>query len=576
MSLRNRVVLPVVAFLAFAFLPGCSSNSNSGGGHVTPPPSGGFTNANLKGTYVFSYSGSDSINGGSPFAAVGTFTADGAGNISGGTFDDDDPFFGGPVTGIGVVSPSAYTITSDGRGNGKLFTDHANVGNFGIDFVLTSASHGLIIRFDGNGTGSGEFDLQSSSVTEANLTGYTFSLSGVDSGLVNPMESVGTFTVDPTTGNFTAGFQDFNDLNNSTGLTNLALTGSLTLGTGTTAGTASLTTSASFGTLGFDVWAVDATHLKMIETDGSSMLSGDLFTQQAALPSSTSTLVYTSTGFESGAGTTGFFSAGGFMTYDGSMNVTSAEEDFNLIDVTNPTSPTETLAQTTSASGTLTTTSGSGRYTLALNGLYNGASTTANPTFAGYPFVMGSTVGMVFMETDGLGMTAGTAFVQSAQTFGSGQGYGFNLTGLNPVLGGFSPNEVDDIAEFTVNSGGTLSNGVLDENNDPGPALFKEALGTGGTYTYDSPATGRGKLSYPTAANGIGTLNLFFYTIDSSTAIFMDADTAQIGVGVFEQQSTPSSSSKSKAAAAASRTQQQFSLLNGVVHAKARRNKLSK
>ena len=170
------------------------------------------------------------------------------------------------------------------------------------------------------------------------------------------------------------------------------------------------------------------------------------------------------------------------------------------------------------------------------------------------------------METDGLGVTGGTAMLQTAQTVTAGQGFAFNLTGAN--AGG----EVDDIAEFTLNSAGTLSNGIVDENDENGTSgevvAFKQALGTGGTYTYDSPATGRGVLTYPsTNSTYNGSLGLAYYVANSSTALFIEGDTGQVGVGAFSVQSTSASQ------AAVSRTQAHLSTLRAIVAARRSKHK---
>ena len=71
MSLRNRIFLPVI-LSAFAVLVGCGGNGVS----ITrpiPPPTGGFSQSNLNGTYVFSASGTDT--NGFAYAMVGTFSA---------------------------------------------------------------------------------------------------------------------------------------------------------------------------------------------------------------------------------------------------------------------------------------------------------------------------------------------------------------------------------------------------------------------------------------------------------------------------------------------------------------------
>jgi hypothetical protein len=191
--------------------------------------------------------------------------------------------------------------------------------------------------------------------------------------------------------------------------------------------------------------------------------------------------------------------------------------------------------QSQTVSGSLTP-AGTGRYQLSLASFYNGVNGgTGTYTFAAYP----SSSGILLLETDNLGITAGTAFSQTATTFAAGQGYGLNLSGANS--NGTSGEEVDDIAEFTANTGGTLSNGIIDEN-DQGSLNFDQQLGVEGTYTFDSGGTGRGVISYPATHTTLtGVLNLAFYVANTSTVLFIDGDSTQVGVGVFEAQGSGSS-----------------------------------
>lgn len=539
MSLRHRLVLPMV-LSGLAVLAGCGSSSNT----ATPPPTGGFTNSNLKGTYVFSFSGTDAVNG-AFFTMVGSMTADGSGGISSGTVVDIvDPAYG-PLTSQ-AISGGNYKITADGRGSGTINTAASSTpfAQVGIDFVLTSSSHGLITRFDNNGGGSGTIDLQDSSVTQSSLGSYAFSLSGVDEGQVNTFSTAGAFTLNGT-GIITTGLQDFNDFRNSSGLSNLSLGGSVLLGAAGAPGTAQLAaTSSPYGTLSFDVWPIDSTHLKLIETDGLNYIEGDAFTQQTSI--SPGQLVYTMAGYDS----SGFvMSAGGYITYDGSSVISNGLEDIN---------DSGSIGQSLTVAGNLTATGG-GRYQLALNGLYNGGTGPGAYTFAAYP----STSGVLLLEIDNAGNTAGTAFLQSATAFTPTEGYALNLTGAN------SGGEVDDVAEFTANSDGTLSNGLIDEDVSAVGNVslsFDQKLGSGGTYSYDSSGSGRGLLLYPsTNTTYIGALTLNFYVVDGSNVVMIDVDNgAQVGVGVFQAQTTPAS-------AGLARTAAHFSMLRTAAALRARR-----
>src|SRR6266567_2836504 len=274
MSLRNRLVLSII-FSCFAVLTGCGGGGIS---HViTPPPSGNFSNSNLNGTYVFSVIGSD-VNG-FPLQLTGTLTADGNGSVTGGAFDLNNPN-GLGVGNLSIGSGSTYGVTADGRGTATVNTSS---GTFGFDFVLTSSEHGLITEFDNGGTGSGALDLQTA-VSQTQLAQpYAVSLTGFDSGL-SPMSTLAAFTLDGT-GTMTNGVQDVND--SETVLTQLTLGGTLLVGATGAPSVAQLVTQTTLGTLSFDVYVIDANHLKFIETEGAAFLVGDAFPQQTSVAAAT-------------------------------------------------------------------------------------------------------------------------------------------------------------------------------------------------------------------------------------------------------------------------------------------------
>jgi hypothetical protein len=259
---------------------------------------------------------------------------------------------------------------------------------------------------------------------------------------------------------------------------------------------------------------VDSTHLKLIETDTTAVLAGDAFTQQTSIPAEN--LGFTLAGADS---TGNALAAGGLVTSDGNGNLTNGLEDFNDGGV---------IGTQPSFTGTCATFV-AGRCELHLTGFSNGV---AQPfIFAAYP----SSGGIQLLEVDSGGQLQGTAYAQTATSFTTGQGYGFNLSGTNGA-------EVDDIAEFTA--GATNITGILDEN-DLGAPLAPVTLT--GTYTPDSPADGRGSILVPSARTLIGGLNLEYYVIDSSTVLFIEGDQSQLAVGVFQLQNTPGSAAAAQA-----------------------------
>jgi hypothetical protein len=506
MSLRNRLVLPII-FSTLAVLVGCSSNSSN---PAAPPPNGNFSNSNFNGSYAFSATGTDSS--GAFFSLAGSLQANGSGSITGGTLDLNDASFSNPLSDVAITG-GTYTVTADGRGQTTLNTAQLSVG---LDFVLLSNSHAMVTRYDTSGTGGGSMDLQSSA-TQSQLAGsYAFNFGGIDA-TGHPLATVGSFTLD-SSGNVTAGVEDFND--GGLAYPGLTLTGTVTLGSGSTPGRATLTATNSsssnpFGTLTFDVYVADATHLKFVETDASPILGGDAFTQQgASLPSTSTPLAFILSG-----GVNTPLSVGGLMTIDGTSAVSAGLEDIN----SNGTVPSAPMAFSGSyaASGSV-----GGRTLFALTGFTGATQLVAYPT-AG--------AGVQLLEIDNGGLLGGVALAQTAgATLASSQAYGLGLTGINigGVNGAF---EEDDLAEFSTTSGGL--SGLMDIN-DEGTLSFDQKFT--GNFTSDSPATGRGAFT-SNIFNGV------YYAVDGSTALFLETDTNQVGTGSFQLQ-TPGALSSAAAA----------------------------
>ncbi|MGA7929666.1 MAG: hypothetical protein WCA20_27195 [Candidatus Sulfotelmatobacter sp.] len=502
MSVRNEIAL-FIALSTLTLLVGCGSSSPT----PVAPPSGAFSNSNLNGTYVFSSSGVDA--NGDLLAMTGTVKANGSGGITSGTVD----LIGQEITPSSPVaqpiSSGSYSITADGRGQISFNTTTINSSSgaatgvtFILDLVLTSSSHGLVTEYDSNGTGSGTIDLQTPVSQSQIVAPYSFGLSGAGlSG--SPLATVGAMTLGAT-GSVTTGLQD---INNDGSYTGVAISTSSFVNLGSTPGTAVIANTS--GTFGFDVYPIDSTHLKFIETDGAFLLTGDAYTQATSI--SSGQLVYTMAGEDTSGGP---IDVGGWLT-NSSGTITAGLEDFND-------ALTVGLGQGISGGG-FSALSG-GRSTLNLTGFVNGAASdlAGSYTFAAYPFTYTGGTGIQLLEIDGLGITSGAAYPQSSTTLAAPpQGYGFNLTGINPN------GEEDDIAEFVTSSSGF--NGIADLNDDavlsPGKAL---------SATYVAP-DGNGE--------GSATTNYWafnFYVVNPTTYILLETDASQVGMGTFEQQSNSS------------------------------------
>ncbi|MHB8813318.1 MAG: hypothetical protein ACYDAE_08620 [Steroidobacteraceae bacterium] len=517
----RAAVTTSILLAAAAAVTACGGSDSAPYNPPVAPPTGAFNDGSLDGTYVVSFSGTDTSGGdGSFFALAGTLTADGGGMFTTGTIDLIDPSLsaalGTSYTLAHLAASGTYNVTADGRGTGTIsLTINGTAVQMGIDFVLTSGAHGLISRFDASGSGSGSLD-EMSNASQASLAGsYAFSLGGLDTTGGNFMSTVGAVTLDGN-GNVTSGVEDFSDNGDATNLQALPVQGSLTVGT---PGSAQLITSAaSFGTLHFDAWVIDTTHIKLIETDSTAYLAGDAFlsTGHTAFPSGP--LVFSLSGEDTAQLP---FSAGGLLTSDDASQITGGLEDVNDAGY---------IAQSPSVTGGFT--SNGPRTTLTLDGIYNGYLSGSSPiagnyTFAAYPY----NGGVALLEIDNgagnsLGISGGNAFLQTATALGSGQGYALNLSGGNQA------GEVDMIGQLTIT--GSSASGIYDVNN-LGLLITDASLGSGSLGS--ASANGSGTIQFPslqtTNNSYINTLSLTYFVVDQSSAVFLETDSGQTATGTL-------------------------------------------
>jgi hypothetical protein len=528
MSLRNGLVL-LLAVSTLSLLVACGSSSPK----AVAPPTGQFTTSSLKGTYVFSVSGIDAS--GFPFAIVGSMVADGGGHITGGSIDINDEGFLlasspviTPIANLPIHTNSSYGVGPDGRGQATIGTSAQVFGNIQFDFVLQNSFHGLITEFDGTASGSGTLDQQTAGLTQSSLTGsYAFSFSGAD-GNADPLANVGAFTLG-SGGVVTAGGQDFNDAN--VAYPNSAITGQVTLGPTSLPATTQLSGAFSTIPLNFDVYAIDSTHLKFIEMDSSPVLSGDAYSQTTTTLAA-NTMAFTMLGaFPFSLTSDNPVAAGGFMGVDGAGNITSASSE-DLNDGGTPSTSPLSFSGTYDSTGSVFP----GRLNLNLSGFFGGTQ------FAAYP----SSGGLLMLEIDNAGIMLGAAYPQTTNAFAQSQGYAMNLSGINVAAAQItgSLEEVDDIAEFSTTSNGTI-NGIIDENVDPngtsiGAPTFDLGLSKGTYGSIDS----NGRYGVGAAAGTLnGGFSLTLYSVDGINFPFIETDNGgQIAAGMVEQQNASATS----------------------------------
>jgi hypothetical protein len=146
----------------------------------------GVNNAAMKGDYAFSFTGMTTGDGTSstPFAAVGRFTADGAGNLTNGELDTNGlgVSLGGVQEAVAQAFTGTYTIGADNRGLMNL-----NIPGGGtLAFAMMSNGNAKFVEMDasgGHGTvGSGTMErVDTTAYNTARITGdYAFGVSGLD------------------------------------------------------------------------------------------------------------------------------------------------------------------------------------------------------------------------------------------------------------------------------------------------------------------------------------------------------------------------------------------------------------
>src|SRR5215472_17001949 len=139
-------------------------------------------NAQLKGDYAFTFNGMTTGGGGAstPFAAVGRFTADGAGNLTNGELDSNgaDP----NEKGVGVAFTGSYSIGADNRGLMSLNIPGGGV----LAFAMMANGNAKFVEVDasgGHGTvGSGTMKkVDTTAFNTAKIIGdYAFGAAGLD------------------------------------------------------------------------------------------------------------------------------------------------------------------------------------------------------------------------------------------------------------------------------------------------------------------------------------------------------------------------------------------------------------
>jgi hypothetical protein len=488
-----------------------------------------YSDGSLKGPFSFAYAGNDMSGF---LAAAGSFQADGLGHIITGV-QDLDSFSTGPS--LATPISGTYTVTPDGRGTVLLNSGPGQGTVNTLQFVLNTNQHGLITRFDAGFTGSGTLDqqnLDALSNSPSVVTGpYVFRVGGADAtfkplGIAGRFTSGGTGTIPNS-----ATVVDVND-NGTIKASDTTLSGTYafdSLFPGSGRGTITLS-SANTGSVKYAFYAVDSTHMRLVEDDSTAFLAGEMFSAAASGSFSPGTLAGGNYPFtEGGNSPTGLYTAGGIFTSDGAGNITGGIFD------SNDSGTVTATGGTTLGTCPYTVNTTTGRIDLRLqlgSGACPATDSATTAEFIAYPTTQGSTL---MLEVDAIAIAGGAAFVQSTTpaTFTGDIAFGLNGQGLISNSIGSIQGDASGQVEFGLATTATNA-GMLDINKFN--AVFAgDPINTATTSITAPGALGRGT-AVVSGMNPNVTYNLVYYLIDGNTAVIFDADTTRNMTGFALQQ----------------------------------------
>ena len=496
--------------------------------------SGTASNATLKGQYAFlimAPTGNVTDRGTTTFA--GSVDVDGNGNILGGMEDIVSTSYrdqGDPILATSVDPVSSYSVDTSGHGTMTIHTQKGETLSF--SFVLTSASHAVIIE-TGEDPGSGTLDLQSGSFATSQISGgYSFTMEGVDS-VVPPSAKVaygGVFSSDGQ-GNLTGGTLDAN-IGGS--VSSQSFTGSI-FAPPDTNGRGRFTVVPVPGTTrSFTFYMVSSKVLRVFEDDGVDLTGGSAYAQGAAAATLSGKFVFEHSGWSS----TGRAVAAGQLTADGMSKITGGVSDANVGGAA-PTTPSVAKA----VSGTFAFTNG-------LEGTLNLTDAAGNSTFNMYvidpslnlldPDSSSGGGGALLLHTDA--NIIGTGSLISQISSNPPVIVGNQGLNLQNCIAAATPNELDLVGVLTSDGSGNLSKGVADYDQSNSPNAVAPFIGT---FAADAANPGRftGSFNIPTPTGGypfippsVTTLNVSFYQVNGTQILLIQTDnTANISGYLIQQ-----------------------------------------
>lgn len=520
------LAVSVVAVIA----AGCGGSSVQ-----PPPPSGAFSDASLHGQYAFSMSGVN-LNG-AFIARVGSFTADGAGNITAG-LEDVLNLGSGQAASLVTFTGGSYQVQSNGNGT---ITLNAASGTLTLSMAMQSISNGFLVETDLTASSSGSFNLQTSADFSPAALGnpYVFRTLGVSFATQNaaPLGLVGKIAADGN-GQITSGVMDTSDGNQTapSGATAIA-PGTYALdtnGNGTNFGRGTMV----FNGRTFAFYIVDTTHFKMLEEDALGGSAGDALQQVGTIPTQnaqfTGSFVYL-IGGATVLGTEGAVARAARFTADGNGGLGAISLDDNIGGWYRHVSQGSNISAATYTIDTANSGSGRGTFTFtdSSGGTYSDVFYLISPAQA------------AVQETSKGVIGNGPMYAQTGEPFtvaGSAGNFVSNWNGVQLGSSTAVPYEEDFVNQYTLtnaNSGNV--NGVTDyvQLGISTQTLFTN-VNLGGTLTINNDGTANNQYKFALSGSPSVTVNFQAYFANPGTVLLVCSDSARTTAGIINEQQTPS------------------------------------
>jgi hypothetical protein len=489
---------------------------------------------NLQGTFVLQVQGIDSSL--QPYQFAGVLVLDGNGGITSGeqtvNFFDQNPNIGTSISKPDPITGGTYFLGPDGRGTITIRTADTDIGasngNAGngtetFTFVSLSSSQALLAQVDFGGattttSGTGTMDLQTSVASP--MGGYAFVASGTDIATASPTALGGIFNIDsPHTISGNGSIAD----QNLAGTVSAKKKLSGTVSDPDSFGAVTLTLNVGFETspIQFTGYIVDATHMKIIESDNTiggtdvGSTGGVAIAQGGATGSFTTdasfsgTYVFGVLGEDMSVFIPATVTSVGLFTADGNGALANGFTDTFLWGAA-------TQASSTFDGTYLIDTMGTGRVQVNFSHL------TPHPTPAYQPvlflYLTGNGNPPLFLDSGGVNypsLGAGIAYPRSASSLTFNGDYGFSFTQQNG-------SETDGTGQFTASAAANTVSGVADFNSG-----FALSAGQTLNDTFVSPDS-NGRFA-ATLFNS--TIAVEYYIIDANHGFFVETDLVNPGSG---------------------------------------------